>query len=67
MDDRTGSAIAPLCFALGVAVLLVGLVVDPLVIAPLGGAITIDKLFRANVRPRRGKRCWAAKSMMCVR
>ena len=41
MDDRTGSGIAPLCFALGVAVLLVGLVVDPLVIAPLGAAITI--------------------------
>jgi Rieske Fe-S protein len=41
MDDRTGTGIAPLCFALGVAVLLVGLVIDPLVIAPLGGAITI--------------------------
>jgi Rieske Fe-S protein len=41
MDDRTGTGIAPLCFALGVAVLLVGLVIDPLVIAPLGGAITV--------------------------
>ena len=41
MDDRPGPRIAPLSFALGVAVLLVGLVVDPLVIAPLGGAITL--------------------------
>jgi hypothetical protein len=37
--SRTG--IAPLSFAIGVVVLLVGLIVDPLVIAPLGGAITI--------------------------
>jgi quinol---cytochrome c reductase iron-sulfur subunit, bacillus type len=37
--SRTG--IAPLSFAIGVVVLLVGLVVNPLVIAPLGGAITL--------------------------
>ncbi len=33
--------IAPLGFAIGIAVALVGLIVDPLVIAPLGGAITL--------------------------
>ena len=31
-----GAGIAPLCFALGIAVLLVGLIVNPLLIAPLG-------------------------------
>jgi Rieske Fe-S protein len=36
-----GAGIAPLCFALGIAVLLVGLIVNPVVIAPLGGAITL--------------------------
>jgi hypothetical protein len=35
-----GASIVPLAFAIGVAVLLVGLIVSPLVIAPLGGAIT---------------------------
>jgi Rieske Fe-S protein len=35
------AGIAPLSFAIGVVVLLVGLVVNPLVIAPLGGAITL--------------------------
>ena len=34
-------ALAPFSFALGIVVLLVGLIVDPLVIAPLGGAITL--------------------------
>jgi len=34
-------AVAPFSFALGIVVLLVGLIVDPLVIAPLGGAITL--------------------------
>jgi Rieske Fe-S protein len=37
----TGSGIAPLGFAIGVAVALVGLIVSPSVIAPLGGAITV--------------------------
>ncbi|MDX6425260.1 MAG: menaquinol-cytochrome c reductase iron-sulfur subunit [Gaiellaceae bacterium] len=36
-----GAGIAPLCFALGMAVLLVGLIVNPLLIAPLGGAISL--------------------------
>ncbi len=38
-SGQTG--IAPLAFAIGVVVLLVGLVVNPLVIAPLGGAIAL--------------------------
>ena len=44
MDARsepTGAGITPLVLAVGVAVLLVGLIVSPLVIAPLGGAITL--------------------------
>ena len=51
MVDRPGSGIASLCFAIGVVVLLVGLVVDPLVISPLGGAITVAAGF---VWARRG-------------
>lgn len=51
MSDQPGPGVAPLGFAIGVAVLLVGLVVDPLVIAPLGGAITIAAGF---VWARRG-------------
>jgi len=38
-EGRAG--IAPLCFAIGIAVLLVGLIVNPLLIAPLGGAISL--------------------------
>jgi len=38
-ESPTG--VAPLAFAIGVVVLLVGLVINPLVIAPLGGAITV--------------------------
>ena len=38
-SGQTG--IAPLAFAIGVVVLLVGLVVNPLLIAPLGGAIAL--------------------------
>jgi menaquinol-cytochrome c reductase iron-sulfur subunit len=34
-------ALAPVTFAIGIVVLLVGLIVNPLVIAPLGGAITL--------------------------
>lgn len=42
MDAQSQPAgAAPLAFAIGVAVALVGLIVNPLVIAPLGGAITI--------------------------
>src|SRR5438876_15080 len=36
---RPEASIGPLTFAIGVAVLLVGLIVSPLVIAPLGGVI----------------------------
>jgi Rieske Fe-S protein len=38
-SSQTG--IAPLSFAVGIAVALVGLIVNPLVIAPLGGAIAL--------------------------
>jgi len=37
----TAAGIAPLGFAIGIAVFLVGLIVSPLLIAPLGGAITL--------------------------
>jgi len=37
----TTATVWPICFAVGVAVSLVGLIVNPEVIAPLGGAITI--------------------------
>jgi Rieske Fe-S protein len=40
-DAATTATVWPICFAVGVAVLLVGLIVNPEVIAPLGGAITI--------------------------
>jgi Rieske Fe-S protein len=40
-SPSTGPTIAPLGVAIGVAVLLVGLIVSPLVIAPLGAAITL--------------------------
>jgi Rieske Fe-S protein len=36
-----GASIWPISFAIGTAVVLVGLIVSPLVIAPLGGAITL--------------------------
>jgi Rieske Fe-S protein len=38
----TGGGVAPVAFAIGIAVLLVGLIVDPLLLAPLGGAITVS-------------------------
>jgi Rieske Fe-S protein len=38
-ESRTG--VAPLAFAIGIVVLLVGLVVAPLTITPLGGAIAV--------------------------
>jgi Rieske Fe-S protein len=37
----TGAGVAPISFAIGIAVLLVGLIVSPMMIAPLGGAITL--------------------------
>jgi Rieske Fe-S protein len=40
-DAVTTATVWPIGFAVGVAVLLVGLIVNPEVIAPLGGAITI--------------------------
>ena len=40
-QPQATAGITPLVLALGVAVLLVGLIVSPLVIAPLGGAITL--------------------------
>jgi Rieske Fe-S protein len=40
-SPSAGAGVGPLAFAIGIAVLLVGLVVSPLVIAPLGGAITL--------------------------
>jgi Rieske Fe-S protein len=50
-QSRTG--IVPLTFAIGVVVLLVGLIVNPLLITPLGGAIT---LVAAVIWIRRGDR-----------
>ena len=43
MDARPSPSpgIAPIVFAIGFAVALVGLIIDPLVIAPLGGAIAL--------------------------
>jgi Rieske Fe-S protein len=40
-DAATAATVWPISFAAGVAVLLVGLIVNPEVIAPLGGAITV--------------------------
>jgi Rieske Fe-S protein len=40
-DAEMLATVWPICFAVGVAVSLVGLIVNPQVIAPLGGAITI--------------------------
>jgi len=41
LPGRGMNTVAPLGVALGVAVLLVGLIVSPLVIAPLGGAVAV--------------------------
>ncbi len=51
MEARPG--IGPIVFAIGIAVALVGLVVDPLVIAPLGGAITLAGGFAWSQRGSR--------------
>jgi Rieske Fe-S protein len=40
-EPRSGTGIVPLAFAIGIVVLLVGLIINPLVIAPLGAAITL--------------------------
>lgn len=40
-QEPSRAGIAPLAFAIGIVVLLVGLIVDPLVITPLGGAIAL--------------------------
>ena len=40
-SQTAGATIAPLTFAIGIVVALVGLIVNPLVIAPLGGVITV--------------------------
>jgi Rieske Fe-S protein len=51
-------SIGPIAFAIGIAVLLVGLIVSPLVIAPLGGAIVLVASFawtRTNSRTRRAE------------
>src|SRR4051794_35304351 len=40
-SHETGAGIAPLGFALGVVVLLVGLIVKPPVLVPVGGAIAV--------------------------
>jgi Rieske Fe-S protein len=39
--ENENAQIWPISFAVGIAVLLVGLIISPLVIAPLGGAITL--------------------------
>jgi Rieske Fe-S protein len=52
----TDAGVAPLAFAIGVSILLVGLIVSPLVIAPLGGLIAFAAGFawvRRNSAPRR--------------
>ena len=40
-ESPSVTGVAPLAFAIGIVVLLVGLIVNPLVITPLGGAITL--------------------------
>jgi Rieske Fe-S protein len=52
----TRASVAPLVFAIGIAVVFVGLIVSPLVIAPLGAAITVaagfawERTNRSNTR-----------------
>jgi hypothetical protein len=55
LPSRTG--VAPLSFAIGIVVSLVGLIVNPLVITPLGGAIT---LLAAIAWTRRGRQAHVA-------
>jgi Rieske Fe-S protein len=54
MADQSSKTVAPLLVAVGIVVLLVGLIVDPLVIAPIGGAIAIAAGYawvRRDARP----------------
>ena len=54
-SSQNAATVGPATFAVGVAVLLVGLIVNPLVLGPLGGAITLAAGFawvRHNRRPR---------------
>jgi Rieske Fe-S protein len=44
-DEQAAATIWPISFAIGVALLLVGLIVNPAVISPLGGAIVIVAAF----------------------
>jgi len=39
--ENAKTGVAPIAFAIGIAVLLVGLIVDPLVLAPLGAVIAV--------------------------
>ena len=48
------ATIWPISFAIGIAVTLVGLIVNPEVIAPLGGAITILAASRTGGHERAG-------------
>ena len=55
-SEITGPTVGPVTFAVGIVVLLVGLIVSPFVIAPLGGAITLAAGFawvRSNHRTQR--------------
>jgi Rieske Fe-S protein len=45
LSQPTGASIAPLSFAIGISLVLVGLIVSPFVIAPLGGAVTLGAGF----------------------
>ena len=45
-----GAGVAPLGFAIGIAVLLVGLIVSPFVIAPPSGAISSGLTIRPTSR-----------------
>jgi Rieske Fe-S protein len=55
-SHETGAGIAPVCVAVGVAVLLVALVVNPRVFVPIGGALVVAGGVgwpRSNRRPRK--------------
>jgi Rieske Fe-S protein len=55
--ENAGATLLPVCFAIGVAVLFVGLVVNLQVVAPLGGAIVLFAglgWVRGSSRERRG-------------
>ena len=64
--DEGAATIWPIGFAIGIAVLLVGLIVNPFLIASLGGAITLiagfgwvrgtDRTGRPATFPRAGER-----------